>query len=76
MNHCSGGPATDSYDGLSAIVDWVENGVTPDRVMASALASNRYFPNRTRPLCPYPAYARYTGQGNVEDATSFVCAGL
>jgi pimeloyl-ACP methyl ester carboxylesterase len=73
MNHCAGGPATDSYDGLSAIVDWVENGVAPDRVMASALPSNRYFPNRTRPLCPYPAYARYTGTGNIDDASSFVC---
>lgn len=74
MNHCAGGPATDSYDGLSAIVDWVEKGAAPDRVTASALPSNRYFPNRTRPLCPYPSYARYTGEGNVEDATSFRCA--
>ena len=24
MNHCAGGPATDSFDGLGAIVDWVE----------------------------------------------------
>ena len=24
MNHCAGGPATDSFDGLAAIVDWVE----------------------------------------------------
>ena len=29
MNHCLGGPATDSYDGLSAIVDWVEKGTAP-----------------------------------------------
>ena len=74
MNHCAGGPATDSYDGLAAIVDWVENGVAPDRVMASALSSNRAFPNRTRPLCPHPAYARYVGEGSIEDAASFVCA--
>jgi pimeloyl-ACP methyl ester carboxylesterase len=26
MNHCAGGPATDAFDGLSAIVDWVEQG--------------------------------------------------
>jgi feruloyl esterase len=74
MNHCAGGPATDTYDGLSAIVDWVEKGVAPDRVMASALPTSRYFPNRTRPLCPYPSYARYTGEGHIEDAASFVCA--
>jgi hypothetical protein len=73
MNHCSGGPATDSYDGLSAIVDWVEKGTAPDFVPATALPSNRYFPNRTRPLCPYPSHAQYSGTGNIEDATHFVC---
>ena len=73
MNHCSGGPATDSYDGLSAMVDWVEKGTAPERVLASALPSNRDFPNRTRPLCPYPSYARYTGAGDIEDAAHFVC---
>jgi feruloyl esterase len=74
MNHCLGGPATDSDDGLSAIVDWVEKGAAPERVLASALPTNRYFPNRTRPLCPFPSYARYTGRGSVEDAASFACA--
>jgi pimeloyl-ACP methyl ester carboxylesterase len=74
MNHCAGGPATDSYDGLAAIVAWVEQGHAPDRVEASALPTNRYFPNRTRPLCPFPAYARYAGAGDVERSASFVCA--
>jgi hypothetical protein len=36
MNHCAGGPATDSFDGLAAIVDWVEKGATPVRIEASA----------------------------------------
>lgn len=74
MNHCAGGRATDSYDGLAAIVDWVERGTTPDRVLARALPSNQYFANRSRPLCPYPSYARYSGTGDIEDASSFVCA--
>lgn len=30
-------------------------------------------PNRTRPLCPYPAVAIYKGSGDIEDASSFVC---
>ena len=29
MNHCAGGPATDAFDGLSAIVDWVETRPRP-----------------------------------------------
>ena len=74
MNHCSGGPATDSYDGLAAIVEWVEKGNPPERIIASAQATNRYFPNRTRPLCAYPQYAKYRGSGSVEEAASFVCA--
>lgn len=28
---------------------------------------------RTRPVCPYPAVARYSGTGDVESADSFVC---
>jgi len=74
MNHCSGGPATDSFDGLTAIVDWVERGAAPDQVPARALATNRYFPNRSRPLCAFPSSARYAGSGNIEDGSNFVCA--
>ena len=29
----------------------------------------------TRPLCPYPQYARYTGSGSVDDADNFSCVG-
>ena len=73
MNHCSGGPATDSFDGLQAIVDWVEAGRAPERILATALPSNRYFAGRTRPLCPFPGYARYNGTGDIERAESFSC---
>jgi feruloyl esterase len=72
MAHCGGGPATDMYDCLTAIVDWVEKGTTPDRILARAGASTPW-PNRTRPLCPYPMVARYAGAGSVESAASFVC---
>ena len=74
MNHCSGGPATDSFDGLGAIVDWVERGAAPDLVPARALPASRYFPNRSRPLCAFPSSARYAGSGSIEDAANFVCA--
>lgn len=74
MNHCSGGPATDSFDSIQAMVDWVEKGQAPDSIAARALATNTDFPNRSRPLCAYPKFARYKGSGSVEDASSFVCA--
>lgn len=73
MNHCSGGPATDTYDSLQSLVDWVEKGIAPDVILARAAATRRDMPGRTRPLCAYPAYARYKGQGDPENAAHFVC---
>lgn len=70
MGHCQGGAATDSWDGLQALVDWVEKGQAPQAIIASGTT---VFPGRTRPLCPYPQYARYSGSGNPEDAASFRC---
>ena len=60
MNHCAGGPATDSFDGLGAIVDWVEKRIAPTRIAASVNPRAANFAGRTRPLCAYPEYARYS----------------
>jgi feruloyl esterase len=68
MLHCGGGQATDSFDMLTAIQDWVEEDVAPDRVVASGGA----LPGVTRPLCPYPQVARYDG-GDPDAAESFTC---
>lgn len=74
MNHCSGGPATDKFDMLPQLVDWVEKGAAPDSVIASA-TTPAYFnaASRGRPLCPYPKQSRYKGSGDVNDAASFTC---
>jgi len=83
MGHCSGGPATDQFDALSALVDWVEKGQAPERLVASARGPGNpggvnadvpanWSATRTRPLCPYPLVARYTG-GDIESAASFAC---
>ncbi|MGA8766205.1 MAG: tannase/feruloyl esterase family alpha/beta hydrolase [Candidatus Acidiferrales bacterium] len=72
MAHCNGGPATDQFDAFGAIVDWVEKGSAPDRIIAKA-GTNSPWPGRTRPLCPYPRVARYVGSGSVDDAANFVC---
>ena len=70
MGHCGGGSATlDSFDMLTASVDWVENGQAPE----SVTATGRAFPGRSRPLCAYPTHAQYKGQGNMEDAANFAC---
>jgi feruloyl esterase len=70
MGHCAGGPETlDTFDALSAVVRWVEQGAAPD----SLTATGRSFPGRSRPLCAYPLHAQYKGQGNTEDAANFEC---
>jgi feruloyl esterase len=72
MNHCGGGPSTDQFDAFSAMVDWVEKAAAPERIVATA-GPNSPWPGRTRPLCAYPAQARYSGSGSIEDASNFVC---
>jgi feruloyl esterase len=72
MNHCAGGPATDQFNAFAALVDWVEKDTAPDRITATARAATPW-PGRTRPLCPYPQVARYSGSGSLEDAANFVC---
>jgi feruloyl esterase len=72
MNHCGGGPATDRFDAFSALVSWVEKKTAPERIVATA-GPGTPWPGRTRPLCRYPAIAKYKGSGSIEDAASFVC---
>jgi feruloyl esterase len=69
MAHCGGGAALDRFDTLGAIVEWVEHGKATDLMVATG----RAFPNRSRPLCPYPQYAHYSGEGDPEDFKSFAC---
>lgn len=75
MAHCAGGPATDQYDGLTALVNWVEKGEAPSRIVARARPENRDVttPGRTRPLCAWPKQSRYNGSGSIEDAANFSC---
>jgi hypothetical protein len=75
MNHCAGRyRRLTASTGSGAIVDWVEKGTAPARIEASALPGTKYFAGRTRPLCPYPSAARYTGTGSLEDGVNFECA--
>jgi Tannase and feruloyl esterase len=78
MTHCSDGLTLDKFDALTALVDWVEKGKAPDSIVAAVDPANKeipasWSPNRTRPLCPWPKYAKYAG-GDPESASSFECA--
>ena len=72
MHHCSGGPGPNSFDMLTALENWVEKGAAPAAVVASHATDGKV--DRTRPLCPHPQVARYTGSGSIDEAASFRCA--
>jgi len=72
MGHCGGGSGPGTFDALGALEQWVEKGVAPSRIIASHSTAGRV--DRTRPLCPFPAVARYKGTGSVDDEAHFVCA--
>jgi len=70
MGHCQGGEeALDSFDMLSAIVDWVENDTAPDGITATG----RSMPDTSRPLCAWPAYPHYDGSGDSNAAENYSC---
>lgn len=70
MGHCGGGARTlDQFDLLSAVVDWVESGRAPERV----IATGKSMPGESRPLCPYPSHAHYDGKGKPGEASSYHC---
>jgi feruloyl esterase len=87
MAHCDYGPGPNrfgnvgprlvegqgdpTHDILSALVRWVEEGTPPTRIVASRFTNDVL--DRTRPLCPYPQTARWTGEGSSDDAAFFRC---
>ena len=89
--HCGMGPGPNafgiSYDTrltpfeperhlLAALVQWVEKGAAPERIVATKYQDDD--PSkpvvRTRPLCPWPKVARWSGKGSKDEAHNFVCA--
>jgi feruloyl esterase len=70
--HCQGGAGPDQVHWMASLERWRESGTAPDRIEASRVVNNRV--EMTRPLCPYPQIAKYSGTGSTNDARNFVCA--
>ncbi len=71
MAHCGGGIGPDRNDAVTAVIDWVEKQTAPNSIVANRVVNNQVV--RTRPLCPYPQVARYSGQGSIDEAANFRC---
>jgi hypothetical protein len=83
MDHCGGGEGASTLDTLGTIDAWASTGKAPDTIIATRTAGPAGGPPGappptprppiSRPLCPYPQYARYNGSGDPAAASSFSC---
>ena len=71
MGHCGGGEGPNAFDALTVMEAWAERDEAPDQIIASRTRDGVV--DRTRPLCPYPQQAVYTGSGSTDEASNFVC---
>ena len=71
VGHCGGGAGPQPQGQFDAVVNWVEHGVAPETLLASKPLGGGL--TQTRPLCPYPTFAHYTGSGSTDDQANFVC---
>jgi feruloyl esterase len=88
VGHCGGSTGPDAIGGgmpeppkalrtaethaVSAVIKWVEEGVAPEKIVATRINPATGAIVRQRPVCPYPAEAVYTG-GDMNNADSFKC---
>jgi hypothetical protein len=70
VGHCRGGQGPDSFDALSAIVDWVEHGKAPDSFVVTRSATSTSTV-QSLPVYPYPLVATYDGHGDPDVAGSY-----
>ncbi|WP_433251705.1 tannase/feruloyl esterase family alpha/beta hydrolase [Actinomadura nitritigenes] len=68
--HCSDGEGPDKFNGLGAVVDWVENGRAPNSMITSKVDSSGSV-TATRPAYPWPLMAVDTTGGPVDQASSY-----
>jgi pimeloyl-ACP methyl ester carboxylesterase len=73
VNHCAGGAGADQIDSLAAMIDWVERGKPPATLLAKKIDAASGATKFTRPLCEFPAWPRYSGKGDVNDAAQYSC---
>jgi feruloyl esterase len=72
--HCSGGPGPNTFDALTPLVTWVENGVAPETIAATKFVNDTPTAvQMTRALCVFPKVAKYSGSGSTSIAANFTC---
>ena len=65
-----------AHDMQTALENWVEHGAAPSQFIGTKFTDNQATTRTvqyTRPVCLYPAVARYKGTGDPNDAGNFAC---
>jgi hypothetical protein len=71
--HCASAAGPAPADPLAAVVRWVQGGHAPASILATVTDPTTNVVTLSRPLCPYPRMARYTGHGSTSVASNFTC---
>jgi feruloyl esterase len=59
-----------AWDSLTTLDNWVNNHTTPPPQIVTDTVG---LPGRQRPLCEYPSWPKYHGEGDINAASSFSC---
>ena len=64
-----------THDVVAALAHWVEDGAAPETIVATRYRGGDPAKGieAQRPWCPYPAIARRSGQGDLNDAAAYAC---
>ncbi|WP_406330221.1 tannase/feruloyl esterase family alpha/beta hydrolase [Streptomyces sp. NBC_00203] len=68
--HCGGGQGPNTFDALTAMTDWVTKGEAPSSLTTTSVDSSGKVTS-TRPVYPFPYYAKNTTGGSADDASSY-----
>jgi feruloyl esterase len=67
------GPFNAKFDSLTALQQWVEQGQAP-RGLTAVDGNTGATAGRSRPLCEFPKWPKFTGaKGTENSASSFTC---
>jgi len=69
--HCRGGYGPSEVDALTAVINWTEKGITPDRLPAQLSVDGKL--KYQRSYCAYPRVTQYNGAGDTEDPRNYSC---
>ena len=71
MYHSRGGVGINDFDSIAVMEEWREQGKAPDRIEGRRVVDGKTA--RTRPLCPWPQVAVYSGAGSTDESANFAC---